>query len=200
LAVRSAAASSILVAMIKRSGSSRVAPADDVFAARKRELVPHEFVLDALAPLGPETRRMFGCLAVYVEDKIVLVLRDKPAPAQDNGVWLATTAEHHAALRPEFPSMRSIEVLGSGVTGWQVLPAEAPDFEEAALRACALIEAGDPRIGKVPGERRKRGEAPAKRAVKKASAKKAVKKAPSKKAVKKAPAKKAGKATAKRGS
>ncbi|WP_437856099.1 hypothetical protein [Sorangium sp. So ce363] len=192
--------------MIKRSGSSRVAPADDVFAARKRKPVPHEFVLDALAPLGPETRPMFGCLAVYVEDKIVLILRDKPAPAQDNGVWLATTEEHHAALRPEFPSMRSIEVLGSGVTGWQVLPAEAPDFEEAALRACALIEAGDPRIGKVPGERRKRGEAPAKRAAaKKAPAKKAVKKAPAKKApakkaVKKAPAKKAGKATAKRGS
>ncbi|WP_438040880.1 hypothetical protein [Sorangium sp. So ce128] len=183
--------------MIKRSGSSRVAPADDVFAARKRKPVPHEFVLDALAPLGPETRPMFGCLAVYVEDKIVLILRDKPAPAQDNGVWLATTEEHHAALRPEFPSMRSIEVLGSGVTGWQVLPAEAPDFEEAALRACALIEAGDPRIGKVPGERRKRGEAPAKRA----AAKKApVKKAPAKKAGKKAPAKKAGKATAKRGS
>ncbi|WP_437714270.1 hypothetical protein WMF45_49330 [Sorangium sp. So ce448] len=194
--------------MIKRSGSSRVAPADDVFAARKRKPVPHEFVLDALTPLGPETRPMFGCLAVYVEDKIVLILRDKPAPAQDNGVWLATTEEHHAALRPEFPSMRSIEVLGSGVTGWQVLPAEAPDFEEAALRACALIEAGDPRIGKVPGERRKRGEAPAKRAatkkapVKKAPVKKApVKKAPVKKAAaKKAAAKRGGKATAKRGS
>ncbi|WP_437906042.1 hypothetical protein WME95_48815 [Sorangium sp. So ce327] len=181
--------------MIKRSGSSRVAPADDVFAARKRKPVPHEFVLDALAPLGPETRPMFGCLAVYVEDKIVLILRDKPAPAQDNGVWLATTEEHHAALRPEFPNMRSIEVLGSGVTGWQVLPAEAPDFEEAALRACALIEAGDPRIGKVPGERRKRREAPAKRA---ATKKAPVKKAPVKKA-EKAAAKRGGKATAKRG-
>lgn len=194
--------------MIKRSRSGRGGPADDVFAARKRKPVPHEFVLDALAPLGPETRPMFGCVAVYVEDKIVLILRDKPAPAQDNGVWLATTEEHHAALRPEFPSMRSIEVLGSGVTGWQVLPADAPDFEEAALRACALIEAGDPRIGKVPGERRKRGEAPAKRAaVKKAPEKKAaVKKAPAKKApakkaaLKKAPAKKAAvKSAAKRG-
>jgi hypothetical protein len=205
--------------MIKRSRSGGVASAEDVFAARKRKPVPHEFVLDALAPLGPETRPMFGCVAVYVEDKIVLILRDKPAPAQDNGVWLATTEEHHAALRPEFPNMRSIEVLGSGVTGWQVLPADAPDFEEAALRACALIRAGDPRIGKVPGERRKRGEAPATRAVKKAPAKKApakkapakkagkapAKKAPAKKApAKKAPAKKAGKrpgkATAKRGS
>ncbi|WP_437797582.1 hypothetical protein [Sorangium sp. So ce693] len=191
--------------MIKRGRSGRGGPAEDVFAARKRKPVPHEFVLDALAPLGPETRPMFGCLAVYVEDKIVLILRDKPAPAQDNGVWLATTEEHHAALRPEFPSMRSIEVLGSGVTGWQVLPADAPDFEEAALRACALIEAGDPRIGKVPGERRKRGEAAVKKAaVKKAAAKKAAvkkapaKKAPAKKAAVTSAAKSGGKATAKR--
>ena len=52
------------------------------------------------------------------------------------------------------PNMRSIEVLGKAVTGWQVLPADAPDFEEAALRACELVLAGDPRIGKVPGTRR----------------------------------------------
>jgi hypothetical protein len=41
------------------------------------------------------------------------------------------------------------------VTGWQVLPVDAPDFEEAVLRACDLVLAGDPRIGKVPGARRK---------------------------------------------
>ncbi|WP_434048393.1 MULTISPECIES: hypothetical protein [Sorangium] len=145
--------------MTMRSRSGRLAPpADEVFAARKRKPVPHEFVLEALAPLGPETRPLFGCLAVYVGEKIVLALRDKPGP--DNGVWLATTEEHHAALRRDLPSMRSIEVLGKAVTGWQVLPADAPDFEEAALRACALIEAGDPRIGKVPGEKRKKRDAP----------------------------------------
>jgi hypothetical protein len=46
--------------------------------------------------------------------------------------------------------MRSIQVLGKKVTGWQVLPADTPDFEEAALRACELVLARDPRIGKVP--------------------------------------------------
>ena len=97
---------------------------------------------------------MLGCLAVYVEDKIVLILRDKRDKTSDNGVWLATTEEHHESLRREFPNMRSIQVLGKKVTGWQVLPVDAPDFEEAALRACELIIARDPRIGKVPGERR----------------------------------------------
>jgi hypothetical protein len=130
-------------------------PLDDtLFAVKKRKTVPHEFVLDAIAAVSPHTRPMFGCLAVYVEDKIVLILRDKRESAADNGVWLATTKEHHASLRREFPNMRSIHVLGKKVTGWQVLPADAPDFEEAALRACQLIVDRDPRIGKVPGTRR----------------------------------------------
>ena len=67
-------------------------------------------------PLGAarraRTRPMFGCLAVYVEDKIVLILRDKRDKTADNGVWLATTEEHHESLRREFPMMRSIQVLG----------------------------------------------------------------------------------------
>ncbi len=139
----------------RRNTASR--PLDDtLFAVKQRKAVPHEFVLDAIASLSPRTRPMFGCLAVYVQDKIVLILRNKDKRDQtaDNGVWLATTEEHHQSLRQEFPNMRSIKVLRKKVTGWQVLPADAEDFEEAALRACELVLAGDPRIGKVPGARR----------------------------------------------
>ena len=98
----------------------------------------------------------------------MLFLRDKQTSIVDNGVWLATTHEHHESLRREFPNMRSIQVLGNSVTGWQVLPVDAADFEQSALRACELILARDPRIGKVPGARRVpgfagRGEKPAKR-------------------------------------
>ena len=125
------------------------------FVTKRRKPIPHEFVLDALAPLSPETRPMFGCVAVYVADKIIFALRDKPESQSDNGVWLATTLEHHESLRREFPSMRSIRVLGKKVTGWQVLPADAPDFETAAMRACELVLAGDSRIGKVPESRRR---------------------------------------------
>ena len=145
-----------------------VTPKDEAFLRLKpRKAVPYEFVLDAIASLSPRTNPMFGCLAVYVEDKIVLILRDRRTKTADNGVWLATTEEHHESLRREFPSMRSIRLFGKKVTGWQVLPAEAPDFEEAALRvdiggrsqraalrACELILTGDLRIGKVPKDRR----------------------------------------------
>jgi hypothetical protein len=137
-----------------RRTSSSLLPDDTLIAVKQRKPVPHEFVLDAIASLSPVTRSMFGCLAIYVQEKIVLILRDKRDPAADNGVWLATTEEHHQSLRRDFPNMRSIQVLGKKVTGWQVLPADSQDFEEAALRACEFVLAGDPRIGKVPGARR----------------------------------------------
>lgn len=127
----------------------------DPLGIKARKATPHAFVLEALAPLQPRTNPMFGCLAVYVGPKIVLILRDKPSQAADNGVWLATTREHHESLRAEFPNMRSIGVLG-GDSGWQILPADAPDFEEAALHACELVLARDGRIGKVPKSRQRK--------------------------------------------
>jgi hypothetical protein len=132
---------------------------DDLLAAPvKRKTAPYPFVLETLEILSPRTKPMFGCIAVYVQEKIVLILREK-GTHEDNGVWLATTEPHHESLRREFPHMRSIGVFGDGLTGWQVLPADAQDFEESALRACELIAARDPRIGKVPKPRKSRAQA-----------------------------------------
>jgi hypothetical protein len=138
-----------------RPNKAFLPPDDRIFPVKQRKAVPYEFVLDALADLPTETRTMFGCLAVYLGDKIVLILRDRRDPPADNGVWIATTEEHHESLASEFPSMRSIQLFGEGTTGWQVLPADARDFEQAALHACELIVARDPRIGKVPKSRQK---------------------------------------------
>jgi hypothetical protein len=125
----------------------------------RHKQIPHAFVLEALEPASPETRPMFGCLAVYVKDQITFILRDRREGRRDNGVWLATTEQHHESLRRDFPNMRSIGSLGKTVTHWQVLPADARDFEEAALRACEFVLARDPRIGKVPATRRSRTRA-----------------------------------------
>ena len=139
-----------------RRKTPKLPPHDPLLALKPRKAIPHEFVLEALAAVSPQTHSMFGCLAVYVGDKIVLILRDRCDATADNGVWLATTVEHHDSLRRSFPNMRSIQVFRTKVTGWQVLPVDAPDFEESALAACELIVARDPRIGKVPGARRAR--------------------------------------------
>ena len=107
------------ILMSKPRRNTGFLPLDDIlFAVKQRTSTPHEFVLDAIAALSPETRSMFGCLAVYVEDKIVLILRDKRDATEDNGVWLATTEEHHQSLRREFPNMRSIRLFGKKGTGW----------------------------------------------------------------------------------
>lgn len=116
--------------------------------------VPYEFVIEALTPLAPDVRRFFSGFAVYIGPRFVLILHDRPAQQADSGVWLATTAEHHESLRGEFPNMRSVQMFGTPVTSWQVLPVDAPDFEESAMRACELIASRDPRIGKIPKKKR----------------------------------------------
>jgi len=118
--------------------------------AKSKKSIPFDFVFEELERLQPYTKPMFGCYGVYVGDKIVFILRQKDTFLADNGIWLATTGEHHASLQKDFPNMRSIEGFGPGPTGWQVLPADADDFEESALLACKLILQDDPRIGKIP--------------------------------------------------
>jgi hypothetical protein len=125
--------------------------------------IPYPFVLEALERAQPYTKPMFGCTAVYVGEKIVLILRERDNSPKDQGVWLATTAEHHESLAKDFPSMRSIELFGPGPTGWQVLPAKSDDFEEAVLKACRFVLKSDPRIGKVPKARRPKKKSTAKK-------------------------------------
>ena len=86
----------------------------------------------------------------------MFILRCKEPQSKDNGVWLATSEEHHSSLKREFPSMRSIELFGEGPTSWQVLPEMSEDFEDAVLRACQLVLRGDPRIGRLPKTKNKR--------------------------------------------
>lgn len=99
---------------------------------------PYGFILDELADLAVYTKPMFGCLGVYYEDKIVLILRKKDDHQVDNGVWLATTGEHHKSLKKDFPEMRSIEMFGPGPTGWQNLPEDSETFESAGLEGLPI--------------------------------------------------------------
>ena len=120
--------------------------------------VPFPFVLDALLPLEPSVRPMFGSHALYVGEKIMLVLRNRGEHPEANGVWIATSKEHHASLKKELPSMCSVYILSDGKaeTNWQMIPLSEDDFEVAVIRACELILAADPRIGRVPKARKRK--------------------------------------------
>lgn len=116
--------------------------------------VPFNFAIENLFALAPTIKAMFGAYAIYVGNKIVLILRDKKD--EDSGVWIATTPEHHASLKKDFPSMRSIKVFGPGESGWQVLPMDADDFESSVNQVCDLILKNDKRIGKIPKPKKKK--------------------------------------------
>ncbi|MES2138984.1 MAG: hypothetical protein V4511_04710 [Bacteroidota bacterium] len=119
-----------------------------------QKTVPFNFVIENLYALDPIIKFMFGAYAIYVGNKIVLILRDKKD--EDSGVWIATTAEHHASLKKDFSSMRSIKVFGPGESGWQVLPMDDDDFESSVNQVCDLILRGDKRIGKIPKPKKKK--------------------------------------------
>ena len=71
---------------------------------------------------------MFSGFAVYVGVHLVCMLRDSPKSPRDNGVWLVlseSTDPGDAGLRREFPSLRSIELLGNKIGHWLLIPSES---------------------------------------------------------------------------
>jgi len=119
-----------------------------------KQKIPFEFVLEELDRLQPRVRPMFGCYAIYVGEKLVLILRKRDDNhVDDNGVWVAIPREHQESLKKEFPCMRSVRLLGKVETVWQNIPVDDDDFEELVLKACELIRKGDARIGKIPKQR-----------------------------------------------
>lgn len=124
---------------------------------KSKPRIPHSFVLEALAPVHPEVRRMFSGFAVYVDDRLFLMLRDHIKSPEDNGVWLVLAEDidpADASLRREFPSLRRIQLLRNKITHWLLIPSDGADFESAALQACDLILSHDPRLGRIPQSRR----------------------------------------------
>ncbi len=127
---------------------------------RTKKPVPFRFVLEELEPLAPSLQPMFGCHAIYIGEKIVLFLCDREdlldseKVADQQGVWVATTREAYASLAAEFSSAHVTPLEELNKSPWLRLPASAPDFEAQALRACELILQGDPRIGRIPQQKK----------------------------------------------
>ena len=128
-------------------------------AKPKRRSAPYPFIVEALTPLEPEVRPMFSGFAVYVGEKIVLMLRDSPKHPEDNGVWLVFSESARLAdlkIRQDFPSLRSINLLGGKIAHWLLIPADSPTFESEALHACELLLKRDGRFGRIPQSRQTR--------------------------------------------
>lgn len=118
---------------------------------RTRRPSPFQFVLDELLPLRPAVRQMFGFTYVYLDERLLLSLRESARQPHYNGVWLYTQAEHIESLRREFPQLprRCFWKSRKSGDGWIILPSSLEEFEEYAFAACELILRGDQRIGRV---------------------------------------------------
>jgi hypothetical protein len=134
---------------------------EDILTARasRKKPIPFDFVFDLLEGVNFQTKAFFECTALYVGPKIVLILREKKEHRYDNGVWVVALPEHHKELKKVLPSMRSIRLFESeGPTTWQNLPSSADDFEKSVGVVCEMIVRGDPRIGKIPAKKKKKGK------------------------------------------
>ena len=132
-------------------------------AKPKPRSAPYPFIIEALASLKPEVRPMFSGFAVYVGEKIVLMLRDSPKQPEDNGVWIVfseTANLADAGIHLDFPSLRLINLLGGKIGHWRLIPADSATFESEALHVCELLLKHDGRFGRIPQSRQTR---PAKR-------------------------------------
>lgn len=104
---------------------------------------------------------MFGGLAVYLHEKMVLVLtesegdrrwKDQEYPFDLwNGILFPTERDHHISLIGEFGCLRPHPALGK----WLYLPLSEPGFEAMAIRLAGLIASNDPRMGIYPKRRKK---------------------------------------------
>jgi hypothetical protein len=115
--------------------------------------IPFNFILDYLTGIDIVIKPMFGCYGIYAGFKLCLFLmdRDKPLIRRETeplqkGVYAATTVDHVDSLKIVFPAAE-FEMLKEGKV-WMYVPEASAEFEEYVIRACELISAGDPRIGR----------------------------------------------------
>jgi hypothetical protein len=112
-------------------------------------IVPYDFVFDYL-PQNVVVKPMFGMYYLYFNKKIMLILRRASKNPGMNGVWVATSKEHHQSLEKDIPALVDF-ILDNGEmhdSNWRLIKDDHDDFETAAIQICELIAHGDKRIGK----------------------------------------------------
>jgi hypothetical protein len=93
---------------------------------------------------------MFGCQAVYLFGRLVLVLAAKEDPW--NGLLVCTSRQFHSVLIGEYPALQPHPVLGK----WLYLAEAHESFEETAQQLVQQIVKNEPRIGVELGVRRRK--------------------------------------------
>lgn len=110
--------------------------------------IPYDFVLRYLYPVRPRIKKMLGCYALYVNKKLLLLLRDRENQPEFNGVFVATQPEFFDNLQNEIHVSNMIFDIDGVAHTWIFLSEDLADFDEKVKKTCELIKAKDERIGK----------------------------------------------------
>ena len=120
---------------------------------RYADKIPYVFVLDYLAAADIIIKPMFGCYSIYANSKLCLFLvnREQPLKGPDgksmqNGVYVATTADHSDELGKIFASAEFQFLKEKKV--WIFISETSVKFEEYTIKACEMIGSRDARIGR----------------------------------------------------
>ena len=97
-------------------------------------------------------KKMFGCEALCLDDRQMLVLAAKKEPW--NGLLVCTNREHQESLTRDFPSLGPHAVLKK----WLYISQTHADFEEVSQKLVKLALRRDPRIGVETQTRKKRDQ------------------------------------------
>jgi len=95
-------------------------------------------------------KKMFGCEAVYLNGRLMLVLAVGGEPW--NGLLVATSREHHSALQKQWSRLTSHTVLGK----WLYISQNDAAFESTATSIVKSILNADGRIGVEPAPRKRK--------------------------------------------
>jgi hypothetical protein len=96
-------------------------------------------------------KRMFGGLACYFNGLLVAVLMEEPK-SDWNGFLVPTDFVHHESLKSEIPGLINHPVLGK----WLYAAMTDDSYESSCDFVLRLIRKGDPRVGIIPGLKKKK--------------------------------------------
>lgn len=122
---------------------------EELPAIRKRTTFEHEWIFEAFVEQPSFfTRRMFGGLAAYLFERLMLLLVEptKSGRWTWHGVLICTDYASHASIQAEFPALEPHAVLRK----WLFIDSTHEDFESTMSAVAKCMARDDPRFGVLP--------------------------------------------------
>src|SRR6201986_87046 len=95
------------------------------------KVMPFDFVLDYL-PKHILVKPMFGMYYIYLNKKLMLMLREADKEPEMNGIWVSTHKKHHQSLEEEIRGLTEYVMYDGDKkyeSHWRLLKPDDEHFE-----------------------------------------------------------------------